>query len=719
MIRGYRHVTAGLAVLLLTASGAWADTPPPPDQVDVGIFTAVEGKAVVTHPGVPKSIPIKLQEGVLFKDVIETDKESRTKALLNDDSILTVGEHSRVEVTEHIYDPGKGVRSVVVNLVKGQVRALVGKIFSGSGSKFEIHTPTAVAAARGTYFVVFHINGASGIINVGTHGNVDFSSGGHTVNVPPGQFSITPPGGGPPSPPNVTTGGSAPSQVTNAVHGTEVKDTPKEESPKQMAMASGGTAPVSSPSSLTPPGVSGSGGGTTSSSSSDSGDSSSSSSSSSSSNPTASTTVTTSTTPTTVVSVPAVTSGAASPPPPPPPAEPPPLPPPPDGGGGGGDSPPPPKTFTELTDTYIEKVKNSTETFNKLSEQTLSLDEHATNLVRQVLNASETYVTETEKLSSPELLTQAQTTTTTETTKVVTLVETFGFKVVTLNPLVIESPPRVGLFEWFVNKIAKLITQFKESVDKANRLEQKLIVKAESDYERRIQTAEEEEAKKIQQAQDKYDREIAKAEEEYRKALERIEEGKGKGQSDAEKALEKLNADRARAAAQQDAALRRAAAIESALKAKAALIQQARIVRAQAFELAKVNRSGDKLIGVPEKERPGRIGQVSEEYLAKLSKEGVSQTVLTQAELDIKRALAIAEAQVKLAQQAAIADDIIRRTTRIGEEHDYVRRFGKFQNEHENFNRRHRLARQADEHENFQRRHRFGDQEREFVHKKR
>jgi hypothetical protein len=261
MMRVYRHAMAGLAPLLLTASVAWADTSPAPtDQIDVGIFTAVEGKAVVTHPGIQKSVPVKLQDGVLFKDIIETEKESRTKALLNDDSILTVGEHSRVEVTEHIYDPNKGVRSVVVNLVKGQVRALVGKVFSGSGSKFEIHTPTAVAAARGTYFVVFHLNGVSGIVNVGTHGHVDFSSGGHTVNVPPGQFSVTPPGGGPPAPPAVNTGGNAPPQVTNAIHGTEVKDTPQEESPKQTAMASGGTAPVSSPSSLTPPGTSGGGG---------------------------------------------------------------------------------------------------------------------------------------------------------------------------------------------------------------------------------------------------------------------------------------------------------------------------------------------------------------------------------------------------------------------------------------------------------------------------
>ena len=228
MIASYQRLVVGGAVLLLTATAAWADNPPTATDQDIGIFTTVEGKVDVTHPNLQKPIPAKIQDGVLFKDVIETDKESRTKALLNDDSILTVGEHSRVEITEHIYDPNKGIRSVVLNLVKGRVRALVGKAFTGSGSKFEIHTPTAVAAARGTYFVVFHINGVSGITNIGTHGHVDFSSGGRTVPVPPGHFSITPPGGGAPAPPAVSTGGNVPSQVANAVHGTEVKDSPKE-----------------------------------------------------------------------------------------------------------------------------------------------------------------------------------------------------------------------------------------------------------------------------------------------------------------------------------------------------------------------------------------------------------------------------------------------------------------------------------------------------------
>ena len=156
----------------------------------IGFYTTVLGKATVTHLGEAQVLPVKLQDEVLFKDVIQTERDSRTRALFQDDSMLTVGENSRVEIDEYIYNPEKNVRLAIVKLMQGQVRALVSKVFKANGSKFEIHTPSAVAAARGTYFTVWVENGQSGIINIGEKGRVDFTSGGMTVAVDPGFFSV-------------------------------------------------------------------------------------------------------------------------------------------------------------------------------------------------------------------------------------------------------------------------------------------------------------------------------------------------------------------------------------------------------------------------------------------------------------------------------------------------------------------------------------------------
>jgi hypothetical protein len=163
----------------------------------IGFYTAVLGQVSVIHPTKAQVLPVKLHDEVLFKDVIQTQHESRARAFFQDDSMLTVGENSRVEIDEYIYNPDVNVRQTIVKLLQGQVRALVSKVFKSNGSRFEIHTPSAVAAARGTYFTVWVENGQSGIINIGEKGRVDFTSGGITVAVDPGYFSIAHEGQGP------------------------------------------------------------------------------------------------------------------------------------------------------------------------------------------------------------------------------------------------------------------------------------------------------------------------------------------------------------------------------------------------------------------------------------------------------------------------------------------------------------------------------------------
>src|SRR6266581_1565648 len=258
------------AVLLLgigaTLAIGWSVGAEGLKQQAIGLYMAVIGKVTVAHVGQPAAVPVKLREDVYFKDVIETQASSRAKALFQDDSILTVGENSRVEVSEYIYDPANNQRSTILRLFQGKARALVGKLFAGRGSKFEIHTPTAVATARGTYFVVWieeeagqkmGMNkigtvrpvsdqglevaelqaGGTGVANIGNSGNVALTSGGQTVVVPPGNFAFAPPGM-PPFAPAIITPTALPG-VTSAIAGTEVPDVPQPESPGQVVTASG------------------------------------------------------------------------------------------------------------------------------------------------------------------------------------------------------------------------------------------------------------------------------------------------------------------------------------------------------------------------------------------------------------------------------------------------------------------------------------------------
>ncbi|MEW6418401.1 MAG: FecR family protein [Nitrospirota bacterium] len=114
---------------------------------DVGTVVAVKGKTIIDRD--KRTIEAKIKDSIFFNDMVSTLEASRAKMLFIDDSILTLGEKSKVVINEFIYSKDKGGRSII-NLIDGKMRSIVGK------TKFEVHTPTAVAAARGT-MILFEI----------------------------------------------------------------------------------------------------------------------------------------------------------------------------------------------------------------------------------------------------------------------------------------------------------------------------------------------------------------------------------------------------------------------------------------------------------------------------------------------------------------------------------------------------------------------------------
>ena len=110
---------------------------------DVGALVALKGSALIERDA--KFVEAKLKDGLLLKDTVETKDRAKAKLLFIDDSVLTMAEKSKVVIREFIYSKDARGRSIF-NLIDGKMRSVVGK------SDFEIHTPTVVAAARGTVF---------------------------------------------------------------------------------------------------------------------------------------------------------------------------------------------------------------------------------------------------------------------------------------------------------------------------------------------------------------------------------------------------------------------------------------------------------------------------------------------------------------------------------------------------------------------------------------
>lgn len=143
-MRRFRHTAISSPVLLILIGLFVCGLPSKAAaaaEESAGTVVAVRGKALIDRD--KKELEAKVKDSLVMRDIVSTLEASKAKLLFRDDSVLTMGEKSRLVVREFIHEKDKKGRSIF-NLLDGKMRAVVGK------TEFEVHTPTVVAAARGT-----------------------------------------------------------------------------------------------------------------------------------------------------------------------------------------------------------------------------------------------------------------------------------------------------------------------------------------------------------------------------------------------------------------------------------------------------------------------------------------------------------------------------------------------------------------------------------------
>ncbi len=114
----------------------------------------VRGKATVARG--TKKLDAQPKLGLELQDTVATAEGGRVKMLFIDDSVLTLAEKTSMSIDTFVHSRSDRGDSLF-NLLDGKMRAVVGK------TRFEVKTPTVVAAARGTVilFDVGTLNGKS------------------------------------------------------------------------------------------------------------------------------------------------------------------------------------------------------------------------------------------------------------------------------------------------------------------------------------------------------------------------------------------------------------------------------------------------------------------------------------------------------------------------------------------------------------------------------
>ena len=120
----------------------------------VGKVVIMEGIAKIIRQG--KTIPATLLTRIYPEDSIITKGGARMKILFVDGSVLTIGNRTKISIKKFLYEKKEKKREVSFNLTLGKVRAVLGE--TSQDSLYEIKTPTAVAGARGTDFIVWVVS---------------------------------------------------------------------------------------------------------------------------------------------------------------------------------------------------------------------------------------------------------------------------------------------------------------------------------------------------------------------------------------------------------------------------------------------------------------------------------------------------------------------------------------------------------------------------------
>ena len=132
--------------LLLSVAGAQAG------QSAVGIIKSLEGQAAILRDG--RQIEAKIGDTLNVGDTVTTDTTGSAGIMLEDDTLISLGPDSSLDLDDFAFEPQKGLFAVAVKLIKGSFAYMSGIIGRLAPDKIRIETPDAVIAVHGTRFLV-------------------------------------------------------------------------------------------------------------------------------------------------------------------------------------------------------------------------------------------------------------------------------------------------------------------------------------------------------------------------------------------------------------------------------------------------------------------------------------------------------------------------------------------------------------------------------------
>lgn len=122
------------------------------EDSSIATVKTTAGEIVVIRTG--KEYPLKCGDHLYQNDILRTGRDSSVGIIFNDDTILSIGQKSKIVIDEYVFAPQKGQMSMLASLLKGTASYLSGIIGKQSPESVKFQTPDATIGIRGTHFLI-------------------------------------------------------------------------------------------------------------------------------------------------------------------------------------------------------------------------------------------------------------------------------------------------------------------------------------------------------------------------------------------------------------------------------------------------------------------------------------------------------------------------------------------------------------------------------------
>ncbi|MCX8026323.1 MAG: FecR domain-containing protein [Thermodesulfovibrionales bacterium] len=117
-----------------------------------GSLRNVSGEAFVERGGkdIKATDGFKIQQG----DILKTGKDGLMGIIFKDDSRMSIGPNSRLDISKFVFKPAEGNLSMLTKISKGTATYNSGRIGKLSPQSVSVQTPTSTIGIRGTSFYI-------------------------------------------------------------------------------------------------------------------------------------------------------------------------------------------------------------------------------------------------------------------------------------------------------------------------------------------------------------------------------------------------------------------------------------------------------------------------------------------------------------------------------------------------------------------------------------